>query len=121
MSMTRIILHLNSQDVRGSLISCYLSAAVLSNFSNYPIKIFGRVKKMVPNFFYCRLFSQWVTAVNEFMQSCVDVVRSILHPPMLPKISTDESPVCEKEKNTCEIIYHTLFMSFSKIFLLHPR
>lgn len=68
-----------------------------------------------------RLFSQWVTAVNEFMQSCVDVVRSIFHPPVFPKISPDESPVCGKEKDTCDIIYRTLFMSFSKIFLLHPR
>lgn len=68
-----------------------------------------------------RLFSQWAASVNEFLQSCVDVVRSIFHPLIPPKIFHNENHVNEKERDPCEKIYHTLFMNFSKICLLHPR
>lgn len=69
----------------------------------------------------CRLFGQWAASVNEFLQSCVDLVRSIFHPVIPPKISHHENHGNEKERDPCEKIYHTLFMSFSKICLLHPR
>lgn len=68
-----------------------------------------------------RLFGQWAASVNEFLQSCVDLVRSIFHPVITPKISHHENHENEKERDPCEKIYHTLFMSFSKICLLHPR
>lgn len=68
-----------------------------------------------------RLFSQWAASVNEFLQSCVDLVRSIFHPLIPPKISHDENHGNEKERDPCEKIYHILFMSYSKICLLHPR
>lgn len=66
-----------------------------------------------------RLLSQWITSVNEFMRSCIDVVRSILHPQMINKDLTEDGR--ETEQNTREIIFQSLFTSFSKIFLLHPR
>lgn len=69
----------------------------------------------------CRLFGQWAASVNEFLQSCVDIVQSIFHPVIPPKISHHENHENEKERDPCEKIYHTLFMSFSKICLLHPR
>ena len=65
----------------------------------------------------CRLLIQWAAAVTEFMQNCGDVVQSIMHPEKHPYLSQDDG----KEENPREILYHALFMSFSKIFLLRPR
>lgn len=63
--------------------------------------------------------SQWFNGVNEFMQSCNDVVQTILHPQMIKPNPLDDQP--EKQQKAREIIFQTLFTSFSKIFLLHPR
>lgn len=62
---------------------------------------------------------QWMTAVNEFMRSCIDVVHSTLNPPRAKQVSAANSPA--KEQKLPEIIYETLFTSFSKMFLLNPR
>lgn len=64
-----------------------------------------------------RLLSHWITAVNEFMRSCIDVVRSILHPQMVKTTKGER----ETEQNTREIVFQSLFTSFSKMFLLHTR
>ncbi|XP_048749188.2 uncharacterized protein LOC125661261 isoform X3 [Ostrea edulis] len=65
-----------------------------------------------------RLLIHWTTAVTEFMQNCADVVQSILLPGMHPRLSPYDK---SKEKTPREILYHTLFMSFSRMFLLCPR
>ncbi|XP_056004819.1 uncharacterized protein LOC125657801 isoform X2 [Ostrea edulis] len=65
-----------------------------------------------------RLLTHWKTAVAEFMQNCADVVHSILQPEILPRLFPSDNEV---EESPGEILYHNLFMSFSRIFLLRPR
>jgi hypothetical protein len=68
-----------------------------------------------------RLLMMWTAAVTEFMQHCGDVVQSIMYPEKHPSLSQDDEDDDEKADKPREILYHALFMSFSKIFLLRPR